>query len=81
MPRQAFRHTCASLLTAIGVPWPEVRGLLNHEDLRVAADYAKCSLLFREQVRHWPRDGSFWICRKIPKQRQITKENAVVNIN
>lgn len=65
MARHAFRHTCASLLTAIGVPWPEVRALLNHEDLRVSADYAKCSLLYREEVKRWPRDASFWITRPL----------------
>jgi len=66
MMRHAFRHTCASLLTAIGIPWPEARALLNHEDLRVSADYARCSLNFRQEVKDWPRDSSFWVRRKVP---------------
>ncbi len=76
-PRHAFRNTCASLLTAIRVPWAEIRSLLNHDDMRISADYSKCAVQFRQAVRLWPKDGTFWLRRTVPKSEALPSISSV----
>lgn len=72
--RHAFRNTCASLLTAVGVPFYEILQLLNHQDVRVSSEYASLSLHFRNDVENWPKDKSFWLIRDMGKKWAHTED-------
>ncbi len=78
MYRHAFRNTCASLLTAIDVPFYEVLTLLNHQDVKVSQEYASGSLIYRSDVESWTKDKEFYILRSI--QNCCDNDNEVIKV-
>lgn len=63
MLRHSFRNTFGSLHAAMGTNFAEVRDMMGHRDVRVAADYQSVAKVYKNDVKGWRQheDGFFLI--------------------
>ena len=63
MIRHAFRNSFASLHAAIGTNFSMVLTFLNHSDVTVSNAYQSAAMAYRDGVKNWTKDGSFYLTR------------------